>query len=132
MKNFQIGGSGGMVNSIDAVPALELRKQISEDHDTECALKAGELIELGFMGEEFSNYGMGCLEKNKAKYFVCNHEQTMQRFRRRCLLNGYCMTQVIYNVERYQVPVGRNDFFGEQVRRNLTNNLQQRYGKNHT
>ena len=119
-----------MTNIITPIPELDLRKQVSEDHDTECALKAGELIELGFMGEEFSNYGIGYLEDGKAKYFICNHEKTMERFQKRCFSEGLCMTRVVYNVERYQVPVGRNDFFSEQVRKNLADILRLRYGKN--
>lgn len=118
-----------MTNIITSIPELDLQKQVSEDHDTECALKAGELIELGFMGEEFSNYGIGYLEDGKAKYFICNHEKTMERFQRRCFSEGLCMTRVVYNVERYQVPVGRNDFFSERVRKNLADILKMRYGK---
>ncbi len=117
-----------MTSSVELVSELKLRQQIAEDHDTECALKAGEFIELGFMGEEFSNYGTGYLEHDRVKYFVCSNEQTMQRFRWNCFKEGLCMTRVIYSVERYHVPIGRNDFIKEQVRKNLAASLKTSYG----
>lgn len=117
-----------MASSVELVPELKFEKQIAEDHDTECALKAGEIIELGFMGEEFSNYGTGYLENDRIKYFVCDNEQTMQRFRGNCFKEGLCMTRIAYSVERYYVPIGRNDFIKEKVRKNLADSLKKNYG----
>ncbi len=69
------------------------RKHDITDHDTECAMKAGQLIDLGFMGEEFACYGTAYVEEQRIKYFVCEKkEQTMLRFLQKEMFAGeYCL-----------------------------------------
>ncbi len=115
--------------SIDKIPELLIQKQIEDDHDTECALKAGELIELGFMGQEFACYGFAYIEQNVIKYFICDREQTMTVFQKNCFMKGYTPTDILYRAERFHVPVGKNDFFKKIVRRHTAKQLKELYGR---
>lgn len=98
------------------------------DHDTECAMKAGQLIDLGFMGEEFACYGVAYTEDKKIKYFVCEQEQTILHFLQRLNWKNLLPTSVIYEVKRFQVPVGKNDFFKNEIRETTARRLKELYG----
>lgn len=98
------------------------------DHDTECAMKAGQLIDLGFMGEEFACYGVSYTEEQRIKYFVCEQEQTMLHFLQDSYLQGILPTSVIYEVKRFQVPVGKNSFFKNEIREATAKRLKELYG----
>ncbi len=113
---------------LDAIQELELQRIAEEDHDTECAMKAGELIELGFMGQEFACYGVGYVKENKIQYFICDQEHTMQVFLQDCLERGYLTTAVLYEVQRFQVPVGQHDFFKRKIRQQTAQKLKEHYG----
>ena len=113
------------------MPEISSIKQIEADmtdHDTECAMKAGQLIDLGFMGEEFACYGVAYTEEQKIKYFVCEQEQTMLHFLQGSYLRGVLPTSAIYEVKRFQVPVGKNDFFKSEIRKATARRLKELYG----
>ena len=105
------------------------RKHDITDHDTECAMKAGQLIDLGFMGEEFACYGAAYVEEQRINYFVCEKEQTMLHFLQKKCLQGILPTSTIYEVKRFQVPVGRNDFFQDEIRKATVQRLKALYGR---
>ncbi len=114
--------------ALDIIPELELQRITEEDHDTECAMKAGELIELGFMGQEFACYGIGYVKENKIQYFICDQENTMLLFLQECFDSGYLTTSILYEVQRFQVPVGQHDFFKRKIRQQTAQKLKARYG----
>ena len=102
-------------------------KIIADDHDTECSMRAGELIQLGFLGNEFAYYGIAYSENDTNYYYICEKEKSMMEFIDSALENDIFPSWIAYHNKRYQVPIGEYDTVHQKTKRDLAQYLKEQY-----
>ncbi len=99
------------------------------DHDAIATAQSRELINSGFMEEEFACYGTAYIEQGKIKYYISSTERSMNKFMANCILNNIYPTPAKYFVMRCNVPAGMRDDIRQQFKKHSAFLLQQDYPK---
>lgn len=99
------------------------------DHDAIATAQSRELINSGFMEEEFACYGTAYIEQGKIKYYISSTERSMNKFMANCILNNIYPTPAKYFVMRCNVPAGMRDDIRQQFKKHTARLLQQDYPK---
>ena len=99
------------VNGITTGSALDN----SYDHDAECALRAGALTDLGFMGEEIQLYGVVWRDNNGIdRISVTPKQNSIVNFLERAKSDHLLVSQPCYYSKRFDIPVGRKNILKER------------------
>jgi len=99
------------------------------DHDAIAAAQSKELINSGFMEEEFACYGAAYIENGKIKYYISSTERSMNKFTANCILHNIYPTPAKYFVMRCNVLAGSRDEIRQNFKRGTAYVLQQNYPK---
>jgi iron complex transport system ATP-binding protein len=92
---------GGIVTGDDLL--------VNTDHDSECAVKAGNWITLGFMGQEMHFYSFVCQGRDgKRQVCVSGKEAAILNVLGACRQEGLLTTPVSYSIRRLDVPLGQH------------------------
>ena len=99
------------------------------DHDAIATAQSRELINSGFMEEEFACYGTAYIETGKIKYYISSTERSMNKFTANCILNNIYPTPAKYFVMRCNVLAGAQDEIRQNFKRRTAYVLQKEYPK---
>ncbi len=99
------------------------------DHDAIAAAQSKELINSGFMEEEFACYGSAFIESGKIKYYISSTERSMNKFIANCILRSVYPTPPRYFVMRCNVLAGARDEIRQKFKRQTAYTLREDYPK---
>ncbi len=99
------------------------------DHDAIATAQSRELINSGFMEEEFACYGTAYIEAGKIKYYISSTERSMNKFTANCILYNIYPTPARYFVMRCNVLAGAHDEIRQNFKRSTAYMLQEDYPK---
>jgi len=99
------------------------------DHDAIATAQSKELINNGFMEEEFACYGTAYIEEGKIKYYISSTERSMNKFTANCILHNIYPTPAKYFVMRCNVLAGSHDEIRQKFKRDTAYTLQADYPK---
>lgn len=98
-----------------------------DDHDAICAAQSKELINNGFMEEEFACYGTVYREGGRTKYYISSTENSMHKFITECILRNIYPAPAEYFVMRCNVPAGMKNEIRQQFKKQTAYQLQTQY-----
>jgi len=82
--------------------SLEVEDTLA-DHDTVITIQAQKLMEVGFLEYETANYGTAYYKGNDIHYYVCEKEESMEKFMDMCLKENVHPAPVKYYYKRYDL-----------------------------
>lgn len=99
------------------------------DHDAIAAAQSRELLDSGFMEEEFACYGTAYIENGKIKYYISSTERSMNKFVANSIMRNVYPTPARYFVTRCNVMAGMRNEIRQKFKWQTAYNLQQAYPK---
>ena len=97
------------------------------DHDAIAAAQSRELLDSGFMEEEFACYGTAYIENGKIKYYISSTERSMNKFVANSIMHNIYPTPAKYYVTRRNVMAGMKDEMRQKFKWQTAYNLKQEY-----
>lgn len=128
LEGFLHHDEGSLEIKVDEQVSSYVDLRDNQDHDTDAAVKAGNLVTLGFMGEEVALYGMCWLnEAGQRCVSVSTDEHAMTSFAMRCRRNGVLASSVSYDTQRFDIPLGLQERIQRRMGREIAKKLEALY-----
>ena len=99
----------------------------SVDHDTLIMIQAHQLMNVGYLEYEAAEYGTAYLQEGEIYYYICDKEETMNKFLEKCLDTGVFTTPVKYFYKRFDLLEETVDEIEKRYRLEVARVLQDNY-----
>lgn len=97
------------------------------DHDEQCVQQAKQLINSGFMEEEFACYGSAYIEHGEIKYYISTTSYSLKQFVNGCLARNIYPSIPKYFVKRTNVTPGSRDMIRQTFKKEAALKLKNDY-----
>ena len=108
--------------------SLEVEDTLA-DHDTIITIQAQKLMEVGFLEYETANYGTAYYKGNDIHYYVCEKEESMEKFMDMCLKENVHPAPVKYYYKRYDLLKDTDENVKRQFKYEVAEKVQTAYPK---
>lgn len=97
------------------------------DHDEQCVQQAKQLLNSGFMEEEFACYGSTYIEQGEIKYYISTTSYSLKQFVNGCLARNIYPSIPKYFVKRTNVTPGSRDMVRQTFKKEAALKLKNDY-----